>query len=407
MGDAQPDAPGEASDRPAEGAAVETRRPGRGGLWLPAVLAVVAVAAWVRWGAARQLPADFDEYVYVRLGYRYAERMAPGRWAEIPAVTENAEHPPLVKLAYGVALRATRAPEPDWKAVEAGKPLPAQARPAYRVTRALSATAGVAQVALAAAVSPAAGLWLALDTYHAKFTAQAYLEGLAGLFALLAVLLFERALRRPGPAGLLPARSAPAAAPLLLSAAALALATASKYPFGLVAGMTILPFLLWRTRGSPGLLLAYGATGLAVFTAADPYLWVDTLSRLWGSAAFHFSYAVGGDVQRSALPWWQPLVWLADSAPAEWHPGLFPVTFLDRALLVAAVLAAPAALARRPVLVVWAAVGLVFLLAWPTKWPQYTVMVRPALALCVGLGLSALWEWLAGRRRAPVQPTGP
>jgi len=382
-----------------------TGHPARSGLWLPAVVVVAALAAWVRLGAARSLPPDFDEYDYVRLGHRYAERMAPGRWGEIPAVAENAEHPPLVKLLYGAALRATDAPEPDWKAVEVGKPMPAQARPAYLATRAVSASAGVAQVALAAAVSPLGGLWLALDTYHAKYTAQAYLEGVAGLFALLAVLLFERSLRRREPEGLLPAPSAPSAGLLLLSAAALGLATASKYPFGLVAGLAILPFLLWRTRRRPGLRLAWAATGLAVFLAADPYLWSDGLARLWGSVTWHFAYAVGDHVRRSALPWWQPLAWLTRAAPDGWHPGVFPVAFLDRAILVAAALSAPAALARRPVLLAWAAVGLLFMLAWPTKWPQYTVMIRPALAMCAGLGLSALLEALAGRRRGPGHGT--
>lgn len=375
-----------------------TGRPARRGL-LPAVLVVAALAAWVRLGAARALPPDYDEHDYIRLGHRYAERMAAGRWGELPEVTENAEHPPLVKLLYGAALRWAGAPEPDWSAVEVGKPLPEQARPAYRATRAVSAAAGVAQVALAAAVSPAGGLWLALDTYHAKYTSQAYLEGVAGLFALLSVLLFERSLRRREPQGLLPAPSAPATGPLLLSAAALALATASKYPFGFIAGLAVLPFLLWRTRGRPGLRLAWAATGAAVFVAADPALWVDGPARLWSSASWHFAYSVGDHVRRSALPWWQPLAWLTSPAPDRWHPGVFPVALLDRVILVAAVLSAPAALARRPVLAAWAAVGLLFVLLWPTKWPQYTVMVRPALAMCAGLGLSALPGLLAGRRR--------
>lgn len=367
-------------------------------LRLVIVVLVAAVAAGVRWKAARDLPPDYDEYDYVRLGERYAERMTPGRWGELAEVTENAEHPPLVKLVYGVALRVAQAPEPDWQAVEVGKPLPAQARPAYRATRSVSAAAGVAQVALAAAVSPLAGVWLAFDTYHAKYTAQAYLEGVAGLFAFLAVLLFERSLRRRAPQGLLPEVSAPATGPLLLSAAALALATASKYPFGLVAGLAILPFLMHHTRGRPGLRVAYAAVGLAVFLAADPYLWVHPLDRLWSSVTYHFGYAVGENVRRAGLPWWQPLAWLTRPAPATWHPGIFPVSFLDYALLVAAALAAPVAVVRRPVLAAWAGVGLVFLLVWPTKWPQYTVIVRPALACCVGLGLAALLDWLGTRR---------
>jgi hypothetical protein len=371
------------------------------------VLPVVVVAAVVRWSAARALPPDYDEYDYVRLGFRYAERMAPGRWGEIPEVALNSEHPPLVKLLYGGVLLATGAPEPDWKKIEIAKPMPEQARPAYAATRAVSAVGGVLQVALTALVSPLAGLWLALDTYHAKFTSQAYLEGVAGLFALLAVLLFERALRRREPEGLLPEVKAPAPGPLLLSAAALALATASKYPFGLVVGLTMLPFLVHRTRGRPGLLVAFVGVGLAVFVAADPYLWVDPVDRIWGSVTYHFTYAVGAHVTKSALPWWQPLAWLTSSAPARWHPGVFPISWLDRAILVVALLGAPAAVARRPIFAAWAAVGLVFLLAWPTKWPQYTLLVRTPLAVCAGLGLAALADLLLRRPRGSPDRLGP
>lgn len=374
-------------------------RPARRSLRLPAILAVTAVAALVRWAAVRELPADYDELDYIRAGERYAERLGRVRWREVVAVTENAEHPPLVKLLFGAALHRARAPEPDWTQVEIGKPVPEQARPAFQATRVVSAAGGVAQVALAAAVSPAGGLWLALDTYHAKYTSQAYLEGVAGVFALLAVLLFERSLRRKEPQGLIPEVAAPRVGSLLLSAAALGLAAASKYPYALLAGLAILPFLTWRTRQRPALRLAFAAVALAVFAAADPYLWHQPVDRLWNSVAYHFGYAVGEGVRKAGLPWWQPLAWLTSATPTAWHPGVFPVSFLDHAILVVAALSAPAALARRPVVVAWAAVGLLFLLAWPAKWPQYTVMVRPALAICIGLGASALFERVLGGRR--------
>ncbi len=138
---------------------------------------------------------------------------------------------------------------------------------------------------------------------------------------------------------------------------------------------------------------------LLAFAGADPALWHHPVDRLWNSVAWHFHFAAGEQVRRAGLPWWQPLAWLTSAAPDTWHPGVFPVAFLDRILLLAAVLATPAALARRPVLVAWASVGLAFLLAWPTKWPHYTVMVRPALAAMAGLGLSALVERVVGGRR--------
>jgi hypothetical protein len=354
-----------------------------------AVLLVVAAAAFVRWSAARELPPDYDELIYIPVGFRFAERMTPGRWAEIPAVAvaANPEHPPLVKILFGVALRESHASEPDWERLRVGRPTPPEAALAFQATRRVSAAGGVLQVALASLASPLGGLWLAFDTYHAKFVSQAYLEGVAGLFALLAVLLFERSVRRREPRGLLPEIPAPSLGPLLGSAAALALATASKYTFGLVVGLSILPFLVLYTRTRPSLRWAFVAVGLVVFVAADPALWRDPVGILWRSVNFHFRYAVGEHVRSMALPWWQPLYWLTHDAPGEWHPGVFVVGFPDRLILVAGLLGVPAAVTRRPVFVAWVAVGMVFLLVWPTKWPQYTLLVRPALAVCAGLGL--------------------
>jgi len=255
----------------------------------------------------------------------------------------------------------------------------------------------VAQVALLALAAPVGGLWLALDTYHVKYTSQAYIEALPGLWALLAILLFERALRRREPEGLLPAAPPPRLAPLLGSAALLGLATAGKYPYGLVVGLTMAPFLLARLRGRPGVLAAFAAVALGALLAADPALWPDPAGRLWSSVDFHFGYAVTDHVKRSGYPWWQPVAWLSVPYPARWHRGVFLVSWLDYALLAAAVLSARAAWRARPVWVVWGAVGLAFLLAWPTKWPQYTLLVRAPLCGCAGLGAAALWERLSSR----------
>ena len=369
------------------------RGPGR---WA-AVLLAVAVAAAGRWVAVRDLPPDFDELAYLPAAAWYAERMEPGRWREIPDEAENAEHPPMVKLLYAWELRRSGAPAPAWQAVKPGKPMPEQARPAFLRTRALSAAAGVAQVALLSLAAPAGGLWLALDTYHVKYTSQAYIEALPGLLALLAILLFERSLRRREPPGLLPDAPAPALAPLLGSAVLLGLAAAGKYPYGLVVGLTMAPFLLSRLRGRPGVLAAFAALALGALVAADPALWPDPAGRLWSSVAFHFDYAVTDHVKRSGYPWWQPLAWLSVPYPARWHRGVFLVPWLDYGLLAAAALSVGAAWRARPVWVVWAAVGLAFLLVWPTKWPHYTLLFRAPLCGCAGLGAAALRERVSSR----------
>jgi hypothetical protein len=365
---------------------------------LVGLLAVVA-AAWVRGVAVQQLPTDFDEYATLPAGFRYAERMVPGRWSEIPRVTENAEHPALVKLAYGVVLRRTGAAEPEWDRVPVARPVPPFAEPAFRGPRTLSAVAGVLQVLLEALVSPLGALWLAFDTYHAKYTALAYLEGLPGLFAILAVLLFERALRRREPEGLVPAPPTLSPLPLLLAALMLGLATAGKYPYGLLLGLAFLPFLVQRGQDRPWLLAGAGAVVLLAFLAADPSLWPDPVDRLWNSVAYHVQYSQSDHVKKSALPWWYQLHYLTRSAPARWHPGVFPIGWLDVLLLPAAALGVPYAARHRPVWLAWAVVGLLVLLAWPTKWPQYTLLVRPPLTVLAGLGLVAVKDRLLGGRR--------
>jgi len=376
-----------------------------------AVALAVGVAIAARSVAVRGLPVDYDELVYLPAGYWYAARMTPGRWVELPAEPANTEHPPLVKLLFALELRRSGAPEPDWSQVHAGAPWPEAARSAFLHARSVSAAAGVLQVALLAAVAPAAGLWLAVDTYHVKFTSEAYVDAVPGLLALLAVLLFERALRPAAggpapPAG--PSGASPRAIPLLAAAALLGLATAGKYGYGLVLALTFAPFLLARPRPRPWLLAAGLAAAGVAFLIADPALWPDPIGRLRASVGFHFLYAEGRPVTSLDLPWWQPLVWLTRPAPATWHPGLFLVSFPDRLLLVAAALSIGAAWRRRPVWVAWAVVGLAFLLAWPTKWPQYTLMIRPALAGCAGLGLSALRDGLVRRwGGSPSAPRSP
>lgn len=374
-------------------------------LRLALVLVAVAVAALSRVRAVRALPPDYDELDYVPLGFEYARAWDEQGLRGLAGVTRNAEHPALVKVLHGAVLRAARAPEFDASTLEVGKPMPPAARPAFEATRALSAVAGVAQALLVAGVAPAGGLWLAVDTYHVKYTSQAYLEAIPGLLALVAVLLFERATRR-GAGAAAGERAGPSPAPLLLSAAALGLSAAGKYPYPLVAGAALAPFLVARLRGRPLLLALYPLVALAVFLAGDPALWSDPPGRLWGSLAFHWRFSSGEYVRRAGLPWWWALHWLTRPAPAAWHPGVFRVAFPDHALLVVGLASAPIAAARRPVWVAWALAGLVFLLVWPTKWPQYTLLVRTPLAAMAGMGIGAALGRLrlSGRASAPRLP---
>lgn len=363
------------------------------------VLLAVALATWQRAHAVAELPVDHDERPYLQAAFRYAERMEPGRWDEIPDLADNREHPPLVKLAYGTAVKAAGSPEPDWSHTGSEKPVPAAARPAFEAGRWVSAVPGIAQVGLTAMIHPLAGLLLAVEGYHAKYTAQAYLEAIPGLLFALALLLFERATRSPD-------GSRRATVDLRLLAIAFALlgaAAAGKYPYGAVGVLTMAPLTIMAVPRRPLVWLALAGAALLAFIALNPSLWPNPVGRLWDSVAFHFAYRHSDDVTRAALPWYQQMVWLFAKSPTEWHPGVFPAGRLSAVLVPLALIGMPIAASRRPVWALAAVVGLAFLLVWPVKWPQYLLLVMVPLVVCAAHAPAAVLA-LARRLRRPSLP---
>lgn len=384
----------------------DRREPGpRVGPRLAAAALAAVLAAGTRFVALRELPLGADELAALPAATWYAERMVPGRWHELPGGPDAAEHEAAGKLLSAWQLRRAGLPGPDLAGAAAGQPVPESARPAVRQARTMAAALGVLQVGALALASPLGGLWLALDTSHVTSTSQAGLEPLPGLLALLAIFLFERALRRREPVGLIPERPAPRLLPLLGAALFLGLTAAARYPHGLVAALAMAPFLALRTRGRPGLAGAFAAVAILAFLAADPSLWHDPLDRLWNAGAAHLGAAASGTAPGAGLPWWQPLAWLSSPSPASWQPGAILVPWLDYPLLAVAALSAPVAWRARPVWVVWAAAGLLLLLAWPIKLPHHTLLVRAPLCGCAGLGVAALWAALTGGRRSARHPT--
>jgi hypothetical protein len=368
-------------------------------LRLTLVALALVLGAAQRIHAVRVLPPDFDELVYLPVAFDYAERL-PGRIGELPSYPENREHAPLVKLTYGLSVDALAPPEPDWAALRVGSPIPEDARPAFGAGRWVSAVAGLLQLALLAAASPLAALLLALEPYHAKYTAQAMLEAIPGVFALLAVLLVEAALRREGRARALR---------FALAAVAVGASAAGKYPYGLVLGLTLLPFVVRAFPRRPAAWAAFTGTALLALVVLDPTFWPNPLARVGEVVGFHWGYAHSKHVVDSGLPWWAQVRWLFQAAPLEWHPGVFATRLPSVLLLPLAALGFPVAWRERRPFAVWALVGLVFLLLWPTKWPQYLLMVLPAFAVCAAGAPRAVAAVIARMRRsgATPAPSGP
>ena len=353
-------------------------RPSRGTVRVLLIIGAVALATALRLRAVDLLPADFDEDNYLRAAQGYAAAIRTGDWAPPLTTDELIEHPALGTLAFGAVIAPLPpAPEIPFRRLSA-PPDDTLPEPHWTVARFAAGALGVATVAALALLDPLAAILLATSTWHIKYTSQVMLEALGALASLATVLLYLRSGGRSNRA-------------LAGSAVALGLTAATKYVYALVGLAIAVDWIIRRLtpNGQRSLwpLLAWGALAVAVFFAANPELWADPAGRLAASLFFHSGYAAGPSVRNAALPAWQPLVWL--SQPVPWHPGVFLLT-MDALVSLAALIGLPGTWKRRPVIAIWLLLALTFLLAWPTKWPQYTIVLSVPLSLCAAEGLRSL-----------------
>ena len=373
---------------------------------LAAVVGAIALAA--RLTAVNALPVDFDEDDYLRAGQLYSVGFQAGDPLVLLRENYRPEHPPLSKIVTGLALT----PLPPFPEVPDA---PTTAGPSndlpdlqLHAARLAQAAFGVATAVLLALVNPLGGLWLALHTWTIKYTSQVMLEAVPAFFALLAVVASARGWVAGGASG----SSRRRAAWLAFAAVSFGLACAGKYLYG-VAGLAILADWLLRWRAGevvpagPGgrggsawrtaAIAGWVALAAAAFFAANPYLWPDPVGRLASSIAYHAGYASSEAVQDTGWPMWQPLVWLSGSVP--FHPaGTFPVT-LDLLISALAVVGLRDLWRRHRVHALWLGIAFLFLVFWPTKWPQYVLVLSAPLCLSAGLATERVLEPVRDRLR--------
>jgi ABC-type sugar transport system permease subunit len=221
------------------------------------------------------------------------------------------------------------------------------------------------------------------------------LESLPALTSLLAVLCYAIFRRRSS----LARNGFATTVWLILSAIALGLTAASKYMY-CIAGLAIVAdwglsavaasrsgthsSVVRDTRYATRSLFLWGFIALVVFFAANPRMWSDPFARLAQSVSYHGSYAQSAHVRQANFPFWQPLVWLL--GPVPWHPGVF-ILMVDTVVTLLAGLGLGRLWRDHRVFAIWLALGLGFLLIWPTKWPQYILMITVPLSLAAGLGI--------------------
>jgi sugar lactone lactonase YvrE len=333
------------------------------------ILIALVLATFLRAWAVSLLPQDFDEPVYLQVGFDYAGQIREGKFNAVIDYPQVTEHPAFVKLLYAGSVLVLGKAD-SWTN-------------AFYLSRAVSAVFGVLAVAFVAiAVDPLAGTMLAVHTLAVKYTSQVYLEAVPFAMTIAAVLAFLRIDRsRPGRW-------------LWLSAFVLGMAAASKYSYIPVTVLVLAYLALFEKKLRWYWLAAYAAFAVGTFLVLDVSLWHDPISRLIQSISFHVQYSQGAHVQEAGYPWYQPLIWIFTSAPAGWHPNVFFYFGFDGLIAILAVAGIPREWKNRRWLVVWFVFGLLFLLLWPTKWPQYALILTPALCIMGAETLHRIWNWL-------------
>ena len=357
-------------------------------LYVLVILAVVGIAAGLRWRAVNMLPVDYDEDDYLLAAQQYASLIRSGDWKGFTETNYRPEHPPLAKIIFGISILPLpeAAPIPD----QSTNADPNQSLPKDQLhnARVASAAFGILESLLLAIINPLAGLFLAVHTFTIKYTSQVMLEAFPAFTSLAMVLCYIQSKR----VKVYRAKKKRLNGWLVGSAIFLGLTAASKYLYCVVGIAILIDWYLSRKDNSdnkrllPKLLL-WGIIALFVFFIADPYLWPAPIERLKESIFFHASYSQSAHVQETGWPLWQPLIWLAQSV--QWHPGVFVIS-IDLLISILAIAGLSRMWARERVFGLWLGTAIVFLLIWPTKWPQYILILTAPLSYAAAEGFKGL-----------------
>ncbi len=354
-------------------------------LYILTIVFVICTAWALRARAVSMLSIDYDEDDYLRAGQEYTHLIRTSDWHGFLETNYRPEHPPLAKILMGLSLLSTPEKELTPDAATTAEPNKYLPRTLVKPARTLNAILGTLTVLTLALIDPLAGLLLATHTFTIKYVSQIMLEALPALTSLVTVLAYLQSKKQQAKISW-----------LITSAIFLGLTAASKYLYCLVAIAILIDwFLEEKQKGNLRQFykqaLLWGLISVALFVAADPYLWPDPVGRLKESVLYHTAYSTGAsEVQSANFPFWQPFVWISMS-PASWHPGVFLIA-PDFLITLFAFFGITRLWKKERVYVLWLGIALFFLLLWPTKWPQYILMLTVPLSLSASEGIRQVWQ---------------
>jgi len=313
------------------------------------ITAIFLLALFLRLRAATRLPEEYDEGVYVGNAIDLAGFIRNFDFGSFISYNTNLEHPLFGKFMFSLAILVKNS---------------------LLSARFVSVVLGLLTVLLITLRTPVGGFFLATELLTVKYSSMVYLEAGAVFFALISLLLYERWKKNTKW--------------FYLSAVAGGLAFATKYTTVWVFQVILILILVdnsknWRLAVKK--IFIWFAIAAVVFMAVNPPFWTD--SKLLHSLQYHGEFA--GGTQHKVFPsFWDHLSIIWNSEPTTMHPGVFLID-IEKIILVLGFLGFPLMLYRKKTMEsLWFAFALIFLFAWPVKWPHYALIFTPALAMSAG-----------------------
>ncbi len=332
------------------------------------IVVVYVVSISIKLYAEQYIPVDHDEPTYLKSSIDLGECVLEGNLSCLTSYEYNIEHPYLVKIIYGLAIKLSNTSDP----LETAR---------YTNIYLSSLVAPILTI-----LSPFAGIIYACEPLSIKYGSEVYLDSIASLFTLASIaLLWSRVNGRR----------------VYFSALLAGAALASKYT-SLFALASIPLYLLLKSfidvrRGSGEYrvrmlfkkrMLIYTviwiiATALC-FYILNPSVWLDpykplTETRLYKSLVYHRGYSEKVLIETHYPPY-QQFLWITTSSAREWHSRAFIVDS-GLVLLILGYLGLPLTVFRKPLVALWITIYTLFLILWPVKWPQYLLLLTIPLSL--------------------------
>jgi 4-amino-4-deoxy-L-arabinose transferase-like glycosyltransferase len=312
------------------------------------------------------LPQDFDEPVYVVVAVDYARSMERSDFNAVIDYPGVREHPALVKLVYGFSIYT--------------KGISNNYSESLKTSRIVSAVFGVIATILVALFDPFAGGLMGIHALVVKYSSQAYLEAIPLAFTTFSILAFLRSNKDKRDTW------------FWLSAFALGASTAGKFTYTPVL-VIVLAYLAFFEKKIPFRWMAvFSVVAVAAFFALNVTLWHHPFERIMEALEYHANYQRGVHVAEVNYPWYQPFIWLFVSTPGDWHGGIF-LYDIDPFIAVFAFAGISREWKDRRWLVIWLVSGIIFLLLWGTKWPQYVLTIVPAICMMAAESMRRFYKW--------------